>query len=140
MNLAFSAVVIFLYVLPGIIVRRSGSLAGRFRRERQVAEEVAESFLWAAIIHGVALPVCWMLSPVSGVTPDLSAALALAAGGYHDDGGKSLSAVTEYPFSVLLYFLSVWLLGYLAGCGLWRLGAFVRGVTVPPVCLLTQGL
>jgi hypothetical protein len=114
MSVAFPALVLFMYVLPGIIFRRSVSTAGQFRQHRSVADELAQGVVLACVGHAL-----WIsISNCFGRPVDLQAAVMSAVGQYGKDSvglDSSIRALTENVWWVLWYFIS--LNGFAFGLG-----------------------
>jgi hypothetical protein len=107
MSVAFPALVLFMYVLPGIVFRRSASTAGQFRRQRSVADEFAQGVVIACIGHAI-----WIwISDRYGKPVDLKSAIMSVIGQYGkdstDDLNHSISAITDNVWWVLGYFVSL---------------------------------
>lgn len=111
MNIAYQAVVLFIYMLPGVIFRRRMSTAGHFRQERTLADEFAGSvlaaivahFVWITIINGAAH--CFQTPRVS-----LEAAFEHVMGQFGKDSNQlnpAIRAVTDNTFYVVVYFVSI---------------------------------
>jgi len=106
MSVAFPALALFMYVLPGIVFRRSISTAGQFRRQRSVADEFASGVVLACVGHWL-----WIwLSNNYGEPVDLKSAMQNAIGQYGKDSAdldRSIKAVTEHVGWVIAYFVSL---------------------------------
>jgi len=118
MNLAVSALAIFLVVLPGMLCRKAflRGLRGYPVVPRPLVDEVAASVVLAALLHGLwggltaALNPLWNRGPLR-LTPDLESVAMLLLGEFGKDDEKlqpALRSVTESPCLVILYFLSLY--------------------------------
>ena len=122
MNIAFSAVLIILLVLPGVIYNKCRSVCGRFKSQHQIADELFPSLGAAAIAHFVWVLGCCLLSGWTGLCVDLEAVLLLVAGqlGKHKDSVDAIESVSNHPLAVLLYFASILLVcGVLGHANRW---------------------
>lgn len=119
MNIAFTTFVLFILCLPGVIFRRTSSAAGRFRRPSPIAEELSKSVASATLAHAVWVPLCNLLAPRLGFgSVDLMAVARMATvqfGRFGDEFSDTMSSVTDYPYHVLGYFVSLNLAAWLAG-------------------------
>ncbi len=117
MNIAFSAVLIVLLVLPGVIFNKCRSVSGRFRSQHQIVDELFPSLGAAAVAHFIWVLGCWLLSGWTGLYVDTEAVLLLVAGqlGRHKDSVDAIEAVSKHPFAVSLYFSSLLLACFYAG-------------------------
>jgi hypothetical protein len=124
LNIAFSAVLIILLVLPGVIFNRCRSVSGRFKSQHQIADELFPSLGAASIAHLVWVFGCYLLSGWTGLIVDVEAVLLLVAGqlGKHKDSVDAIEAASSHPIAVLLYFASI----LLVCCGLGRAHAWIR--------------
>lgn len=113
MSIAFPAVVLFMYALPGIIFRRAMTIESP-NEKPALTDEIAQGAVYACIGHGI-----WIwLSTVVGKKVDLDAALMHATGQY----GKDLSgftpaihAITDHVWWVIGYFVSLNALAFVLG-------------------------
>jgi hypothetical protein len=117
LNIAFSAVLITLLVLPGIVFNRCRSVSGRFGSQHAIADEFFPSLGAAAVGHVIWALGCYLLSPCTKLLVDIQATILLMAGqtGSHKDGIDAIEAVSKHPVAVLLYFSSLLLLSCFAG-------------------------
>lgn len=109
MNIAYTALVLFIYILPGIVFRKSMSTAGQFRQQRSLADELAQSVLFAAVGHVVWIPLSDAVSAglFGGPKVDIAAALEHAMGQFGKDSaqlGPAIAAVADHLVAVVLYF------------------------------------
>jgi hypothetical protein len=124
LNIAFSAVLIVLLVLPGVVFNKYHSVSGRFKSQHQIADEFFPSIGAAGIAHCVWILGCYMISGCTGLYVDIEAVLLLTAGqlGKQKDSVDAIEAVSNHPIAVSLYFSSI----LLVCCGLGRLHRWLR--------------
>ena len=118
MNLAFSALAVFLLVLPGALLSYAYR-RGFFQRSpvsfSTVSNEVSRSVLFALLLHGVGLPLAETLTPVQ---VEYEAALLLLtsnAGPETAEGRAAVQAVARHPGRISTYLLLINLSGLLLG-------------------------
>ncbi|QXD16626.1 hypothetical protein GQ464_006710 [Rhodocaloribacter litoris] len=114
MNLAFPALLVFLLILPGLL------LSYAYRKGFSWRSPVSFSSLPGEIARGVLLAILLHLFGILivqkcfGKTIDYSAILVLLLGQANPEsreGAHALRAVSEHAHSILLYFLSLSLIG-----------------------------
>ncbi len=119
MDIAFPALLIFLFVMPGIVCRycyRKGTWTSPVYLT-SISEEIAYGVVLAAVLH---LAAGWLLS-VFGVAIDLDAVLYFLSGYEGADGARAeraMAAVTHAPGLIFLYFLGINGAGIAVGFGL----------------------
>jgi hypothetical protein len=119
MNLAFPALLIFVLVLPGVILRYTYA-RGTWKWNsatsiQSLGDEVAYSVVIAGALH---LLWTWVVSPIGDV--DLQSVLTLLAGtgsGTRDDFQAAISSATDHPYMVSGYFLSLYITSACIGYG-----------------------
>lgn len=124
MELAFSALLIFVLTLPGILVR-TAYRGGRHKWKipglpSSFAEQVAQSLLFAALLHAIWCLVCWLPMRWLHQWPDLPSLAMMLLGQYGKDSESLphvLSALTAlyHPTAILAYLLSVNMFAFLVG-------------------------
>ena len=133
MNIAFSAVLILLLALPGVIFQKASSLAGRFRAQRSIHDELVQSVGAAAIAHAIWIPFFNLCGWFFSIRVDLNAAARLLLGQYGQQGSllqETVQAVVGYPYFILLYFISICFCCHWAGMS-WR--KFLQSQTEGPI-------
>lgn len=116
MNVAFPALVLVFYVLPGIILRRGWSHTKQVA-SKSFVDDIALGILWACMLHAIWIGIAYLLS-----TPvDVKSALMHGIGQYGKDSqylNHAIDAVQNNIWQIVLYFLSIngvaFLLGWLA--------------------------
>lgn len=118
MELAFSALLLFILVLPGIIFRYSYSKGfGKWpipSPTRSLSDQIAYSLVSAGLLH---LLWSWFVYTL-GQKIDLSAVVMMIMGSYGKDEEYLLPAIqsfTHYPYKIAVYFLSLYLASALLG-------------------------
>lgn len=118
MNIAFSALLVLILVLPGIVLRYSYA-RGPWRWShptslRPLADEVAYSVVSATALH-----LLWIhLARWLGAHPDLGAVMVLLTGAYGPDGRllePTLASITGNVGAIGSYFGSLYVFSALAG-------------------------
>lgn len=115
MNVAFQAVLIFLLVVPGIIIRYTYAvgLLGRPRAPSAVSEEVVYSVVLACLVHALTAPIAGCFQGV-----DLRALAALLLGEYGKDSRlfpRVIDALTAHPYLTLSYLISTYVIAAVFG-------------------------
>lgn len=109
MSVAYQAMVLFVYILPGVIFRKRISTAGSFRQQRVLTEEIAHSVVYAIAWHGLWLWVCSKL-PNNFPRVNIDAAMMHAMGQFgHNQKNldAAIAAVSgNLPF-IVAYFASM---------------------------------
>jgi hypothetical protein len=115
MNIAFSAILALILLLPGILASKVRRGSGKYAEivptpPQPFSIEIAAAFIWASLIHAVVATAAELLSrtPLATPRPNLEAAMMLLIGHYgKDESGlsKAVSSVADYPFSLLSYFI-----------------------------------
>ena len=118
MNIAFPAALIILLVLPGVIFNKCRSVSGRFKSQRQILDEIFPSLGAAGTAHLVWVLGCYLISGWTGLLVDVEAVLLLVAGrlGERRIPIEAVKAASRHPLAVFLYFSSLILTCYCAGC------------------------
>lgn len=118
MNIAFSALLVLVLVLPGITLRYAYA-RGPWRWShptslRPLADEVAYSVVAATGLH-----LLWIyLAQYVGAQPDLTAVMVLLTGAYGPDGRllePTLASITGNPGAIGTYFGSLYAFSAAAG-------------------------
>jgi hypothetical protein len=110
MSIAYQALVIFLFLLPGLLYRRAASTAGKFRKQRSLADELALGMLAALVAHFIGIGLFTGIGHLCGVRIALDSAMMHAMGDFGPDSEElrpAIRAVTDYPVYVLVYFIAV---------------------------------
>lgn len=118
MSIAFQAFVLVTLALPGIILRRFFSRAGRFRLKRSVTEEFSRNLITAVALNSLWACLFQILGLSFGLQIDLDSVMMLSMGHFgHEDASfdRAIRSVTDYPGWVLLYFLSLYATAAIAG-------------------------
>lgn len=118
MNFAFPALLAFLLVLPGIILRYSYARGAwgwaSPTSMRRTSDELSYGIAIAVGLHALWVPV----ARLAGFSPDVEALLMLLAGNFGHDSrylDRVLSSVAGHQFNVAGYFLSLYIASALAG-------------------------
>ncbi|SFJ27482.1 DUF6338 family protein [Planctomicrobium piriforme] len=118
MSIAFQALVLVALSLPGIIFRRFANRAGQFRQRRPITEDVTRSIVSAAILNAIWAGLWDSVGRSFGIRVDLNSVVMLSMGQFGHEDAHFMSAVeslTWHPWSVLSYFLSLYLLSMIFG-------------------------
>jgi len=114
MNIAFSAVLVFILVLPGLLFRYTYQ-RGFFRRSPvtipSFAEDLAFSVLWAGLLHTLWLNLFALL----GLRLEYGPLLALLVGQFGVDQkylDEAVRALQNAHAAITFYFLSLFAAGY----------------------------
>lgn len=111
MSIAYQALVLFAFVLPGILFRKRLSAAGQFRQQRSLADELAQSTICAVILHAAGIALCnHVFAKYSGVQIDLPSAVMHAMGQFGTNSehfDDAISALTTNIWWVALYFTCI---------------------------------
>lgn len=110
MNLAFPALLIFVLVLPGVILRYTYARGTWKWNSATSIQSLGDEIAYSVVIAG-ALHLLWgaIVSPF--VSIDLQSVLTLLAGtgaGTRDDFQAAISSATSHPYKVAWYFLSLY--------------------------------
>jgi hypothetical protein len=128
MNFAFPALLAFLLLLPGIILRYTYARGAwgwaSPTSMRRISDELAYGVIFSIPLH-----TCWLeLTATLGFAPDVRAPLALLAGNFGPNNtllAPSLLTISDHYVSVSAYFISLYaasaVLGNLAHRGVRRL-------------------
>lgn len=115
MNIAFSALLAFILVIPGLVFLRVRRSRGEFARfippsPEPFSVEIASAIAWSIIIHGLLCAVASGLSVLVGTPrPNLIGVLMLLVGRFGDKDAElapTLVGVAENPVSAIVYFFS----------------------------------
>lgn len=126
MNIAFSAVIIFVLILPAIVFRKF-CLPGK--QSEPMTEQLARGLGIAVLSHAIWIPIAnWVGGQFwQGRTVDLESAvfLCMSRFGYQDQKLQaSVDSLVQHPLPVFAYFLTLCTVSGLAGYSVRRLRAY----------------
>jgi hypothetical protein len=129
MNFAFSALLIFLLLLPGAIFNYSYT-SGWWKSNSPVSFQTTADLVAQSAISALVLNFAWSsLLTLLGVQFDWTALLRLLINLYGKDNvmfEETLRALTLYPANVILYLLSLYLIAALLGAGGYKFVRWLR--------------
>lgn len=123
MNIAFPLILIIAIVLPGILFnffRQADPELKLPLKLDNVQNEIAKGFFFSIFLHAAAIFIHFFLKTyVSDSIPDINyrtvTVLLTGSLGEIESPEKTLSSIYGYPFSILLYFMLINLLGIISG-------------------------
>jgi hypothetical protein len=122
MELAFSALLLFALVLPGIIVRYTYTRGARSwiipPSTQSLPDQIAYSFIGALILHMVWASLISLCSGIFQHRISLESILMLLLGTYGEDNERFpavLNSIAGFPYQVTFYFLSLYLFSAILG-------------------------
>ncbi|HHJ17068.1 MAG TPA: hypothetical protein ENJ80_10255 [Gammaproteobacteria bacterium] len=116
MNLAFQALLFFILLLPGLLLRSNYN--GRIAKELVLPQnfppfsrEAIRILIYAAILNVLWVTLSNYIGKYHGFHTDLESVIFLLMGDYSDSGMrlKAIAAITDHPGKVLLYFSSLYI-------------------------------
>lgn len=119
MNIAFSALVIAILVLPGTLFSRFSHPDRQFLQQRGLAEDLVQGILLSTILHLFWLPLFSWMGSYWGLTVSIRNAIKLAAGpigGGATDFEHAITDVSAHPWPVATYFTSLYVAAICGGC------------------------